>query len=39
MSLEDAQTGDNIFRDATDSTQWNQGDYHFIGGVWRTRRP
>lgn len=33
MSLEDAKTGDNIFRDATDSTQWTKETYHFIGGV------
>ena len=33
MSLADAQTGDNIFRDATDSTQWTKETYHFIGGV------
>lgn len=35
MSLEDAQTGDNIFRDSTDSTQWTKETYHFIGGVLR----
>jgi glutamine synthetase len=33
MSLEDAQTGDNVFRDATDTTQWTKETYHFIGGV------
>lgn len=33
MSLEDARSGDNIFRDATDSTQWTKETYHFIGGV------
>ena len=33
MSLEDADTGENIFRDATDSTQWTKETYHFIGGV------
>lgn len=33
MSLEDAQTGENIFRDAADTTQWTKETYHFIGGV------
>lgn len=33
MSLEDAKTGENIFRDAAESTQWTKETYHFIGGV------
>lgn len=33
MSLEDARTGENVFRDATDKSQWTKETYHFIGGV------
>lgn len=33
MSLEDLTTGENVFRDANDKTQWTKETFHFIGGV------
>ena len=33
MSLEDVKSGENVFRDAVDKSQWTKETYHFIGGV------
>lgn len=33
MSLEDAKTGQNVFRHAVDKSQWTKETYHFMGGI------